>query len=123
MKCALCQHRAKFQHVGRKREGGKLFRCPRCKLDQIKGLGTGVFLVPGELLDLEVPAETSLYKARYERAMADRGIIRREDMTVPRTQEEFDRMVREHAAGVAERAGFDDIAQMMRERPPADEPR
>jgi hypothetical protein len=123
MKCALCQHRAKFQHVGRQRHGGKLFRCPRCKLDQAKGIGTGVFLVPGEPIDLDVPPQTSLYKARWERLfLVDRGFMRREDMTRPSSQEEFDEMVREHAADVAENAGFDDIAQMMRKRPPTDEP-
>ena len=121
MKCALCQHRAKFEHVGRRHDGGKVFRCPRCKLDQYKAIGTGAYLMHGSY-DLDVPAETSLYKARWERALVDGGVIRREQMTQPESKEEIDRIVREHAAGVAEQTGHDDLAQMMRQRPPEAEP-
>lgn len=120
MKCALCQHRAKFQRVGRQHGGGKVFRCPRCKLDQYKAIGTGAFLIPGSY-DLEIPAETSLYKARYERALVDRGMIRQEDMTVPQSAEELERLVREHVAGVAEDQGWDEVAKVLQEMPPPEE--
>jgi hypothetical protein len=119
MKCPLCQHRGKFPPVGRQHSGGKVYRCPRCKLDQYRALGTGAYLVPGSY-DLDVPAETSLYKLHYEKLMVDHGVMSREDMTTPASEEALDRIVKEHVADAAERAGFEELSQLMRDRPGSD---
>jgi len=123
LKCCLCDYRGKAQQVGTCKSDARsapLFRCPRCKLDQVRGLfGQGQYAEgpwSEKILDPGVIRETSIPKLLLEKNLVDRGVMPRDEM-VWVGEEELDRLVREEVALAFERTGdgdVDEIAEMIR---------
>ena len=118
LKCCLCDYRGKAKQVGVCRTDGRsepLFRCPSCKLDQVRGLfGQGQYVYGSwseTILDPGISRETSIRKLHCEKLFVERGLMPRDEM-VSVSEEDLERLVLEEVASAVERSSDRDVAEI-----------